>query len=250
MKNRFCNFTCACLLIIVTLSGCHTVKKNTVAYKSTRQPKFISGIYLNEHNKTSITSNAIDARKIPAYTPPRKTERTSFEKSAPIALTGPVAKVFEKKQPAKFDLVSDNLITNKYAEMIGITVKEIVSFDLFRFIDRWYGTNYRLGGDDESGIDCSGFARKLYGDVFGIDLTRTAMEQYKDCKRAKHTDDATEGDLVFFKQKGKRITHVGVYLANDYFIHSSTSQGVIISSLKEDYWHKHYAGIGKIKSAE
>lgn len=246
MKKQLFNFTAACLLIIVTLSGCQTVKKSPMAYKNTRQPKFISGIYLNGHNKTSATGNAIDPRRIPVHTP-TVNDKKPFEKTVPIANAGPAASIPDNKEPLKFDLVSDNLTSNKYADMIGIRSKDIGNLELFRFIDRWYGTNYRLGGQTEEGIDCSGFARKLYGEVYGLDLTRTAMDQYKNCKRVKKTSDAAEGDLVFFKQKSKRITHVGVYLANDYFIHSSTSQGVIISSLKEEYWQKHYAGIGKLK---
>jgi cell wall-associated NlpC family hydrolase len=99
-------------------------------------------------------------------------------------------------------------------------------------------------------MDCSGFARKLYSDVYGIELTRTAQEQYKNSSRQKKRDNAEEGDLVFFKQRGKRITHVGVYLGNDYFVHSSTSQGVVISSLKEDYWRAHYVGMGKVSKDE
>ena len=103
-----------------------------------------------------------------------------------------------------------------------------------------------MGGCDASGIDCSGFAQKLYADVYGIDLLRTSAEQFHDCKRIKNTRDAQEGDLIFFIIRGKRISHVGVYLANNFFVHASTSSGVMISNLNEEYWRKHYAGCGRV----
>lgn len=225
----------ACLLLIVLFASCHTSKKQTVAYKPSKQPKFIGDIYMNGHNKSNTTANAIkpvaSADKAKHYT---KTTRT-FDADEPVL---PGKGIDLTPEPRK--------LRKKYAEIIGVRQKEIDNLPLYTFIDRWYGTNYRLGGSDQSGIDCSGFAQRLYGEVYGVDLLRTAMDQFKNCKRIKKSGDAEEGDLVFFKQHSKRITHVGVYLANDFFVHASTSQGVIISSLKEEYWHKHYAGIGRI----
>ena len=134
----------------------------------------------------------------------------------------------------------------KYAGIIGLSPKQIQNIRLYQFIDSWYGVSYRLGGQDGRGIDCSGFAQKLYGAVYGRDLVRTAMEQFTSCKRFMKTAEAREGDLVFFAIQSKRITHVGVYLANNYFVHASTSGGVMISSLNEDYWRKYYAGCGRL----
>ena len=56
-----------------------------------------------------------------------------------------------------------------------------------------------------------------------------------------------EGDLVFFKIGQSTVSHVGVYLANDRFVHASTSSGVMISDLNEAYWKKYYAGGGRIE---
>jgi cell wall-associated NlpC family hydrolase len=151
------------------------------------------------------------------------------------------------KEPAKDDdRALPKSLRKKYAAMLGVSYKEIHNKALFRFIDHWYGTNYRLGGTDKSGIDCSAFAQKLFNDVYGVDLQRTAMQQFTSCKRIKNRKYAHEGDLVFFRVHSKRITHVGVYLTNDYFVHASTSQGVVISNLSDDYWHKYYVGMGRI----
>jgi lipoprotein Spr len=56
-----------------------------------------------------------------------------------------------------------------------------------------------------------------------------------------------EGDLVFFKIGQNTVSHVGVYLTNDRFVHASTSSGVMISDLKEPYWKKYYAGGGRME---
>lgn len=265
-------YNSACLLFLVLLSSFLVGPQTTFAQKPAKQPKFIKGMYLNGHNKVTPAENAVEPGKYPEYVEVRKapeppefmvhepepvtTEETVpkqpvvIEKPVIIKYTTPAVKKDQPEENKPFDMVSDDLVETKYADMIGIDRKDISNRQLYRFIDKWYGTNYRLGGHTEEGIDCSGFAQKLYEDVFGMELTRTAMDQYKNSTREKHRDNATEGDLVFFRQHGKRITHVGVYLANDFFVHSSTSQGVVISSLKEEYWHKHYVGIGKMKKEE
>ena len=55
-----------------------------------------------------------------------------------------------------------------------------------------------------------------------------------------------EGDLVFFRVNSKQVSHVGIYLMNNYFVHASTSKGVMISNLNEEYWQKYFEGIGRI----
>ena len=55
-----------------------------------------------------------------------------------------------------------------------------------------------------------------------------------------------EGDLVFFKIHRKRISHVGIYLVNNFFVHASLSQGVMISNLNDEYWQRVFAGAGRM----
>ncbi|MES2702464.1 MAG: NlpC/P60 family protein [Bacteroidota bacterium] len=227
MRKRLYSFTTACILLSV-LPGCHTHKKYAAA-KSAKNPKFINDVYISGHAKNSATENAIARSKA---APGKK-----------HAATPPAASSHTENNGRELGRTE---VRKKYAEILGIKTKEIDNYPLYQFIDKWYGTNYRLGGHGKEGIDCSGFAQRLYGEVYGIDLLRTAMEQFSNCKRLKNTKDAEEGDLVFFHVRSKRITHVGVYLANDYFVHSSTSGGVIISHLAEDYWHKYFAGVGRV----
>jgi len=140
-----------------------------------------------------------------------------------------------------------NVLQQKYSELLQVVPHAITNFPLYNFIEDWYGVRYRMGGNDRSGIDCSAFVQRLYENVFCTNLVRTAMEQFSTCRLFHSQDSLKEGDLVFFKTKGKkRITHVGIYLMNNYFVHASSSQGVVISSLNEAYWSRYYAGAGKV----
>jgi cell wall-associated NlpC family hydrolase len=138
-------------------------------------------------------------------------------------------------------------VVSKYADMIQEDVHDINNYPLYRFIDQWYGARYKYGGTDMSGIDCSAFSQKLYEKVYGTDLVRTAKQQRKSAERIKDYDDAEEGDLVFFRIHRIRISHVGVYLANGYFVHASRSHGVTISNLDTPYWRRRYAGCGRVQ---
>lgn len=143
-----------------------------------------------------------------------------------------------------------NMLQLKYASVLGVVPQAITNLSLYNFIEDWYGVRYRLGGNDKNGIDCSAFVQTLYDNVFCTDLVRTAFQQFLMCKTVWSADSLKEGDLVFFKTRGKRISHVGIYLMNDRFVHASSSQGVIISSLNESYWSRSYAGAGKIPTKE
>lgn len=249
--KKLLTFCTACLMVTLLLTGCQTGKKVASNSKYARQPKFINGIYLDGHNKTTAKTNAINTKKGLPTPITVKEEQKTIEKAEFEVTPNPVAAAREKKtEPVSFDLISDNLVGNKYAEMIGLDQSATTNKVLYRFIDKWHGTNYRYGGKTIAGIDCSGFSQKLYEEVYHLELTRTAQDQYNNSKREKKADSAEEGDLVFFRERGKRITHVGVYLANKYFIHSSTSSGVMISSLDEEHWHKHFVAVGKKPKTE
>jgi cell wall-associated NlpC family hydrolase len=141
-------------------------------------------------------------------------------------------------------------VISKYAEMISVDRSEMSNFNLYLFIDEWYGTRYKWGGTDSTGIDCSAFSQKLYGKVYGVDILRTARQQHHHAERVKYPDDANEGDLVFFRIHHLRVSHVGVYLANGFFVHSSSSKGVMISNLNDRYWRRRFAGCGRIAKEE
>ncbi|MFN0257630.1 C40 family peptidase [Pedobacter ureilyticus] len=101
---------------------------------------------------------------------------------------------------------------------------------LYRFINSWTGVRYKLGGLDKSGIDCSGFALLLQKDIYGKTLPRRSRDQAEAIKK-KSLGNLKEGDLIFFSFGGREVDHVGVYLNGDFFVHASTTRGVIVDDL-------------------
>ena len=126
----------------------------------------------------------------------------------------------------------------QYADYEGTYATSTLAEDIIAHSYSYLGTPYRYGGTSYSGIDCSGFTMKVFG-AFGISLPHGATSQYYMCRRVT-TEERAPGDLVFFATGGSGIGHVGIYLGNGQFIHSSTSSGVIISSLYESYYARTY----------
>jgi cell wall-associated NlpC family hydrolase len=135
----------------------------------------------------------------------------------------------------------------KYAILENASVEDMNNTKLLSFMEYWYGTHYRYGGTTRDGIDCSAFAFLLLSSVYGVaTMPRTAKEQYEASKKVRR-DELQEGDLVFFHTLGRHraVTHVGVYLRNNRFIHASVS-GVMISDMNDGYYDKHYIGAGRV----
>ncbi len=108
----------------------------------------------------------------------------------------------------------------------------------------YMGTRYRYGGTSRKGLDCSAFVQKVYKS-HGKNLPRTSRSQATVGKRISKRN-LIPGDLVFFK-KYKTISHVGIFLGNNKFIHASSgAKKVTISSLSKPYYKSHYAGARRI----
>jgi len=105
-------------------------------------------------------------------------------------------------------------------------------------LGQWRGTPYRYGGMSRGGVDCSGFVYLTMRDKFDLQLPRSTRAQ-SDIGTRISKSDLQPGDLVFFKTgAGENGLHVGIYDSDNAFIHASTSQGVIRSSLDNVYWRK------------
>ena len=108
-------------------------------------------------------------------------------------------------------------------------------------------TPYVWGGTTPKGFDCSGLVQYSYN-ANKLKLPRTASQQYASTRRIP-THQAVKGDLVFFRNTGKRkgITHVGIYLGNGRFIHAPRKgKTVEITQVKSRFWSKHLAGFGRV----
>jgi hypothetical protein len=111
-------------------------------------------------------------------------------------------------------------------------------------LKEYVGIPYRRGGTTTNGLDCSGFVRLVYDQIFGIDLPHSSLAQFSfsDLKKIDKSN-MQPGDLIFFGNKGKRrINHVGVYMSDNKFIHASSTDGIKVSDLDERYWKKRFVG--------
>ena len=103
------------------------------------------------------------------------------------------------------------------------------------------GTRYRFGGTSEAGFDCSGFIGYLFREEAGMQLPRSTREMINVKAPLVARNNLKPGDLLFFSTNGRgRVSHAGIYLGDDQFIHSSSrrSGGVRIDKLGDTYWSK------------
>ena len=131
---------------------------------------------------------------------------------------------------------------------LGFDVQPDDNFPLIVEAASWIGTPYKYGGATRQGTDCSGMVSSIYKTVFQRALHRSSADIYEhDCRHISRSA-LRQGDLVFFcYSNSKKANHVGIYLKDGRFIHASTSKGVIVSSLDEDYYRKYWLKGGRVK---
>jgi cell wall-associated NlpC family hydrolase len=155
--------------------------------------------------------------------------------------------IFQKKTKPKVEseVATDAKIIEKYSTIVG---KKIDNVSLYRFVDQWIGTPYKYAGDSKKGIDCSHFVCKLMHNeyMFSENFYLTSTQLYQQGAKI-NLKNAKEGDIVCFSiNQNSKVSHVGVYLQNNKFVHASTSKGVIISSLDEAYYQKRFLDIVRL----
>jgi cell wall-associated NlpC family hydrolase len=233
MKNRF-----ILLLLIIHLTGCEVFRPaprstdnlsasaNNQVSGSKSKPVFIQDISTESGDKAPAKS---------ANIVPVKNSSSSSGAPAP----GPV--------PHPVGTDDYNQLKFKYSILTNTPVEDLSNLRLLIFMDQWYGVPYHFGGTSRSGIDCSAFSSLLLSNVYNENqLPRMSADQYKATRRLSKKE-LQEGDLVFFHTygKGHKVTHVGVYLYNNRFVHASVA-GVQISNMSEGYYLTHYVGAGRV----
>ncbi|WP_299826384.1 NlpC/P60 family protein [uncultured Pontibacter sp.] len=133
-----------------------------------------------------------------------------------------------------------------YSKKLNMRFANPDARELVETVAKWIGTPYSYGRSSKKGTDCSGFVSAIYRDVYGVDLRRSSHSMFQEVQRIKK-DSLQTGDLVFFRRSPKQpVFHVGIYLKNNKFIHSATSGGVMVSSLKEPYYRNYYYAAGRV----
>lgn len=130
---------------------------------------------------------------------------------------------------------------------LDITLTEEDNPALYAELKSWLGTPYCYGGIEKGvGADCSGMVQQVFLVVYDVPLERrSAKMMEKNCRQIDRRE-LTEGDLVFFDtKKTGGITHVGIYLKEDNFVHTSSSRGVMVSNLNQKYWNEHFHCAGR-----
>jgi cell wall-associated NlpC family hydrolase len=117
-----------------------------------------------------------------------------------------------------------------------------IAMSLTRSAMRFIGTPYVFGGTSPSGFDCSGYTQHVFA-MLGIAIPRLADAQFYAGRPT--SGGMTTGDLVFFQTYEPGPSHVGIYLGNGRFVHSS-SHGVMVSRLGDSYWRSRYLGAKRL----
>jgi cell wall-associated NlpC family hydrolase len=134
----------------------------------------------------------------------------------------------------KFSIIEDTVIKCN-----------IIRTSIINKAHNYIGVSYHYGQSSEKGFDCSGFVKFIFQN-FGFELPHSSYTMYKISKHIE-TTEAKSGDLVFFITRGKAVSHVGIYLGNNQFIHSpGKGRTVSIDSLSAGYYKKHLVGFGSV----
>jgi lipoprotein Spr len=227
------------LSLIILLGSCTSLKPIAFTNKQASAPvssdnnkevKFLNDISSSSAGESNTTKGETSTTKKEVRN--SGTQSVKAETAVNYSQRGPENGI-EKASSLQF----------KYAMLLNTDVEQVQNFPLYEHIDEWYGTRYQLGGTTKNGIDCSAFVQTIFISTFGITLPRTAREQYKYVKLISSTR-LKEGDLLFFNTMGG-VSHVGIYLQNNKFVHASVSGGVTISDMFDPYYVRHFIGAGR-----
>lgn len=226
---------------MVTLVSCSSMKPlNFTSDKQVASSPSVTRTPVQNNKKEVKFLNDISVEAEPSSNKKTVTsEKPVFKESAPDA------NIYLNRSSS---LEKASNLQLKYAILLNTEVEQLQDNALLEHIDEWYGTRYRYGGTTKSGIDCSAFVQAIYLSAFAVALPRTARDQYRNSRIVSATEMKT-GDLVFFNTTGG-ISHVGIYLQNNKFIHASTSYGVTISDMFDPYYLRRFIGIGRIEKPE
>lgn len=208
------------------MTGCSSISQSTRYSKNAKQEKESAENLRFNHEQDSIKNNDVSGE----LNPGEEDELDDYDADS--------SRTDSKEILKKFTL-NENAIDNDFG-----TSKEKMLMEIIR----WLNTPYKYGGNTKHGIDCSAFTQTVFKSSLNYSLLRSAREQFTQGEDIDNTEDLKFGDLVFFNTRRRvRPGHVGIYLGNNIFAHSSTKLGVVVSSLEEGYYNQRFMGGRRIE---
>lgn len=127
----------------------------------------------------------------------------------------------------------------------GIDLTPENNIALFNTLYPLMGMPHRIRAGRD-GLDCSGLVKKLYNEVFGTNLKGASRDIFRHTNEIP-VEELKEADLIFFKINSNQINHMGIYLGNNKFVHSSSVSGVVINDFSEGYYQTHFYKAGRLQ---
>lgn len=152
------------------------------------------------------------------------------------------AKLYDPREVAEISKKLQIPLSNKDKE-------DDKNIPLYAETSLWLGAPYRYGGMTKRGTDCSGFTMQVFQKVYGIRLPRSTQGLAKAKYKSVAKRNLYAGDIILFATgKNKRtISHAGIYLKNGKFIHASSSKGVTINHIDDNYYKKTWVKAIRVK---
>ena len=153
--------------------------------------------------------------------------------------------VTEQKKPIPQS--GHGLVSDEWARL-DIKLGRHDNKKLYKELKRWLGTPYVYAAHTcGEGTDCSGMVMEVYLKVYDTKVHRNSAKMLEENCRVIDLDDLKEGDLVFFCTNGDdRVSHVGIYLKDNKFVHASSSRGVCVDDLRQNYYATHFYAAARV----
>jgi len=167
---------------------------------------------------------------------PDRENRAGTRPRDPEALTGPARLDVGPSMPKVDARQSQPQVSQQKAKTEGgAAVATALSYR---------GVRYRYAGMTSRGMDCSGLISRVLM-AHGLRAPHSSRALFN-LGRAVRYNELRQGDLLFFTTRRRGISHVGMYVGDGKFVHSSTGRGVVISSLSEGYYAKRMVGARRV----
>ena len=159
--------------------------------------------------------------------------------------TGSVIDNSDKKKPKPS---GNELVSDEWARL-DIKLGRHDNEELYKELKRWLGTPYAYAAHScGEGTDCSGMVMEVYQKIYGIKVHRNSAKMLEENCFPIDLDDLREGDLVFFiTSSDGHVSHVGIYLKDNKFVHASSSRGVAVDDLRQNYYATHFHTAARVK---